>query len=201
MHFFRILYSAVLFFCISAHSLLLIVKENSSGFSFRIQSPLQKSFFPPTDSLRIQLQRVYRAEIGIRENRENRGRRIEEYLRYVGLGAGNPWCAAFVSWAYGQIGIKRIRTGWSPDLFKASDVIYTRTHSSKAPVQLSAGDVFGLWFPEKKRIAHVGFIDQVQGKWLITVEGNTNEAGSREGDGVYRKRRLMRSIYAVSRYL
>jgi inner membrane protein involved in colicin E2 resistance len=62
-------------------------------------------------------------------------------------------------------------------------------------------DLFGLYFPEKKRIAHVGFIDAWDDKWLITVEGNTNISGEREGDGVYRKRRMVGSIYRVARYI
>jgi len=49
-------------------------------------------------------------------------------------------------------------------------------------------------------VAHVGFVDQWQSKYVITVEGNTNEAGSREGDGVYRKRRPIKSIYIVANY-
>ncbi len=63
------------------------------------------------------------------------------------------------------------------------------------------GDIFGLYFPEQARIAHVGFIDKWDGTWLITVEGNTNVYGSREGDGVYRKRRLVTSINKVARYI
>ena len=65
----------------------------------------------------------------------------------------------------------------------------------------TTGDVFGLYFPEKRRIAHVGFIDQWDGTWMISVEGNTNVSGSREGDGVYRKRRLVRTVYKVARYV
>jgi hypothetical protein len=63
------------------------------------------------------------------------------------------------------------------------------------------GDIFGLYFHEKARIAHVGFIDQWDGTWMISVEGNTNVSGSREGDGVYRKRRLVRTVYKVARYI
>ena len=109
------------------------------------------------------------------------------------------------------------RTGWSPGLFRTHKVIWVRTtekgklktevlrkgaHSSQ-PIAPSpqTGDVFGLFFPEKDRIAHVGFVDQWDGTWLITVEGNTNVSGSREGDGVYRKRRLVKSIYRVARYV
>lgn len=51
-------------------------------------------------------------------------------------------------------------------------------------------------------VAHVGFIDAwPDGDYVITVEGNTNMAGSREGDGVYRKRRPKQSIYQVSRWV
>ena len=46
-----------------------------------------------------------------------------------------------------------------------------------------------------------GFIDKKDGNYYITVEGNTNEAGSREGDGVYRKRRHIKTIYAISRWI
>ncbi len=62
-------------------------------------------------------------------------------------------------------------------------------------------DVFALYFPEKGRIAHVGFIDKWDGTWMVTVEGNTNVSGSREGDGVYRKRRLVKSVYKVARFI
>lgn len=72
------------------------------------------------------------------------------------------------------------------------------THSHLTP---ASGDIFGLYFPEKRRIAHVGFIDQWDGIWMISVEGNTNVSGSREGDGVYRKRRLVKTVYKVARYI
>lgn len=40
---------------------------------------------------------------------------------------------------------------------------------------------------------HTGFVTAVNGEWVDTIEGNTNSAGSREGDGVYRKRRLIKN--------
>src|SRR5690606_41217094 len=63
------------------------------------------------------------------------------------------------------------------------------------------GDVFGIYFTSVERIAHAGFVDEWGDKYVVTVEGNTNEAGSREGDGVYRKRRLISSIYRVASWL
>ncbi|MES3016614.1 MAG: hypothetical protein V4721_02495 [Bacteroidota bacterium] len=185
------------------------------------------------------IRQIYTSQIGVREKGTNSGPAVEQYLRYVGLPKGNPWCAAFVCWVFGQAGVSNPRSGWSPDLFPDSKTIWNNAESGKLKACLShrqgkngvlslspakcrgaypplagagggfacrpstptTGDIFGLYFPEKRRIAHTGFIDQWDGTWLITVEGNTNISGSREGDGVYRKRRLVNSIYKVARYI
>ena len=47
----------------------------------------------------------------------------------------------------------------------------------------------------------MGFIDEWKDPWVVTVEGNRNVLGSRDGDGAYRKRRLVRSVYKVARYV
>ena len=78
---------------------------------------------------------------------------------------------------------------------------FSLTTNNEQRTTPSTGDVFGLYFPEKRRIAHVGFIDEWKDPWVITVEGNTNVLGSKEGDGVYRKWRLVRSVYKVARYI
>jgi hypothetical protein len=145
---------------------------------------------------------IYRSQIGVRESTgHNDGARVESYLKVTGLGKGNAWCAAFVAWTYQQAGVDALTSAWSPNWFPASNTIYTRgSASNQTPSQ---ADVFGIFFEAKKRIAHVGFIDEWQPDkpYTITVEGNTNEAGSREGDGVYRKRRLKSQIYKVSRWI
>ena len=180
---------------------------------------------PIINAKQQQIRQIYTSQIGIREKPSNRGAVVEQYLRYVNLPQGNPWCAAFVCWVFGQANVDNPRTGWSPDLFKGSKVIWGIAESRKLKVesmkkhkdgnslvamsvrpatnnqQPTTGDIFGLFFPEKNRIAHTGFIDQWDGTWLITVEGNTNVSGGREGDGVYRKRRLVKSVYQVARYI
>lgn len=151
---------------------------------------------------------IYTAEIGVREQSgRNDGKQVETYLAYVGLKKGNPWCAAFVCWSLGKAGIRNPRSGWSPDLFPARNVCWQRSMSLRLKKVAGGearcprkGDVFGIYFPDKKRIAHVGFVDSWDDKYVITVEGNTNAAGSREGDGVYRKRRLIMSVYQVARW-
>jgi len=147
-----------------------------------------------------QVRNTYLKELGVRENGFNKGDRVEEYLRAANLKAGAPWCAAFITWTFKQNNVKAVVSGYSPNWF-VNNVVYKRDDNVKRNYVATVGDVFGLWFANKNRIAHVGFIDSRQGDYYITVEGNTNEAGSREGDGVYKKRRHIKTIYAISRWI
>lgn len=54
--------------------------------------------------------------------------------------------------------------------------------------------VMGIYFPSKGRIAHCGIVTAVKGEWIESTEGNTNVAGSREGDAVMKKLRHKRTI-------
>jgi hypothetical protein len=151
-------------------------------------------------NIRLAVSKTYVSQIGVREaTGHNDGKAVEMYLHYVGLPKGQPWCASFVSWVYGQNKITNPHSGYCPDYFTAKRTIWKR--NGKVNTIPAQGDVWGLYFPEKGRIAHVGFVEQWGDKITITVEGNTNEAGSREGDGVYRKRRLTHQLYAVARYI
>jgi hypothetical protein len=143
---------------------------------------------------RGELLAIFISQIGIRElTGRNDGKAVEMYLASVGLKKGPPWCAAFVSWGYGMVGIQAAQSAWSPDWFPSGRVIWKQGRGEKP----QPCDVFGIYFPDKRRVAHVGIVEQ-WGESVLTIEGNTNDAGSREGDGVYRKRRLPRQLYAVS---
>lgn len=139
-----------------------------------------------------ELMNIARAELGVRElTGKNDGIKVEAYLKYVGFPKGNPWCAAYVSWVFKQAGYPMPKTAWSPALFPAD-------HLVKQP---SAGMVFGIYFPDLKRIAHCGFVENTQGDFVLTIEGNTNVEGSREGQGVYRRLRHKRTINKYANWL
>lgn len=143
--------------------------------------------------------KIYTSEIGVREKtNHNDGERVEMYLKAANLKKGNAWCAAFVTWTFKEAGVKTVISGYSPSWFPNDKVIFFNSKGQPP----NSGDVFGIWFSSKGRIAHVGFVDKWDdSSYVITVEGNTNEGGSREGDGVYRKRRLKKQIYKVSRWI
>ena len=151
-------------------------------------------------SKRELVRQVYNSQVGIVEQGgANRGKEVARYLASTGLGPGYPWCAAFVSWCYQQARIDAPRSAWVPAFFAKGKMIYLRSKfQSKTP---ETGDVFSIWYAHLGRPAHIGFVDRWGENWIITVEGNTNEGGSREGIGVFKKRRLRRQVYAVSDFI
>lgn len=132
------------------------------------------------------------AALQVRESQgRNDGPQVEVYLHYVGLKKGHAWCAAFVSWLHGQAGFVQPRSGWSPALFPAAKQIPLARPEA----------VLGIYIPALKRIAHVGLVTGTRADWVQSVEGNTNPAGSREGDGVYRRLRHRRTINRYAYFL
>lgn len=135
---------------------------------------------------RQQLLAIAGKEIGVREKTgHNDGARVVEYLTSVKLKQGDPWCAAYVSWVYAKAGFSGPRSGWSPALFPASRL---------TKIILPA-DILGVYFESYKRIAHVGLVERLDGDYCVSLEGNTNPGGSRDGEGVYRRRRLLKTLH------
>lgn len=146
------------------------------------------------------IRQIYTAEIGVEEVGNNAGKRVEEYQRSAGIPKGSPWCAAFVTWCYQQAGIKAVRSGYVPDWFRKNVIYVTGGNNNQKP---RTGDVGSIYFANLKRDAHILFIDiwTENGAFTTTVEGNTNDNGSREGKYTMKKRRLKRQIHRVANYI
>ncbi len=136
------------------------------------------------------------------EGGNNKGKRVSEYLLNANITTPAPWCAAFVKFVLDKCGISHKITAWSPSA-TATNRIYDRRKPDKNKTTPESGDVFTLYYPNLERIGHTGFIESWGSKWIDTIEGNTNDSGSRDsnsGDRVMRRKRLRSSIYQVSRY-
>ena len=149
-----------------------------------------------SDGKRQQVQVTAQSQLHVREaTGNNDGVDVVKYLNGVGLGAGQPWCCAFVVWVFTENNINIPKTGYCPTLFTdKSKVVYKKNIKTIKDFQYRKSQVFGLYFESKKRVAHVGILT---GQTLLnyqTIEGNTNTEGSREGDGVYKRIRNKRSI-------
>lgn len=181
---FKLLPAALIFFCVHAVGF-------GIGSIGRI-APQGAVTHPKRESLAA----TYRREAGVREQGANEGKRVEEYLKYVELEKGQPWCAAFVCWALGKAELKNPRSGWSPRLFPVTKVIWERSRQLRVnlPGQRTdnvpqQADVFGIYFPGKGRIAHCGFIDQWSESGSSKKVGessvNISEPEHKEGDIPY----------------
>jgi hypothetical protein len=141
---------------------------------------------------------------GIKEKtNHNDGREVEMVLASCGLGKGYPYCAATINWTFSQCGIKTgvVNPAYSPNWFTNKEVITYKKSWRKMNYKSKKSQIFGLYFSSLGRIAHVGFIISETITDYITFEGNTNIAGSREGDGFMKKRRSKSSIHIIADYL
>lgn len=152
------------------------------------------------DSIRLEVQKTYRGESHVREKTgKNDGKRIEEYLASVNRKKGDPYCAAGVSWVFMQHDIQTVKSAWSPAWFPDSITIYHRDRFLHQNPDIA--DVLGIYVRQKKRVGHVGFIDEYWNNgspYINTFEFNTSGSGSDEGEGNYHLRRLKSQIYKVS---
>lgn len=142
---------------------------------------------------------TYTSQIGVREaTGHNDGKQVEQYLKTVGLPKGYAWCAAFVKWTFDHCGIKTSINSMALSTHRVGHFVYYKGNKLMKP---QAGDVFTLYFAKLKRIGHTGFFDkEINSKIFRSVEGNTNAAGSREGDGVYIKYRSYNATYSINRW-
>jgi hypothetical protein len=154
---------------------------------------------------------VAAGEVGVLEvpPGSNRGKRVQEYMSTVGVEPGDPWCVAFVFFCYAtaakNLGIanpmatKKCKTGGVLDLWnRAQDNgVATVTHDSALddPSKVKSGMIFII--SSGGGHGHTGLVANVVGNRLETIEGNTNDGGSRDGIGVFR--RNGRSIDSINR--
>lgn len=149
---------------------------------------------------------VARGEIGVREiGASNTGKRVQQYQASTTIGgSGWPWCAAYVSWCI-QTAMPtayRLRESypWIPTASCDLILDWARRKNilSKTP---QPGDVFLLLSSKNPNDAiHTGFVNDVSGSKFTTIEGNTNNDGSANGNGVYALSRTLSKRYVFVRW-
>lgn len=132
--------------------------------------------------------RLAKSQLYVREIGPNAGQVVEEYQRFCGARKGDPWCACAVSWC----GKTMLDGDWPLPVTASCQTLYeyANTHGllSDAPRR---GDVFLLWHASLGRYAHTGFVEAAVAKSVVTLEGNTNPDGGREGYGWFRRKRVV----------
>lgn len=130
------------------------------------------------------------------EGGNNKGPRIFQYLRNVDppINIAAAWCAAALQYwfdvAARTLGVKNPLDGVRLEAYVQSYHDFLMPQHAVEPNAVLPGDIVMFHFGEE-RWDHIGIVavpPNDQGVFF-SVEGNTNEAGSREGDGVLLKPR------------
>lgn len=129
--------------------------------------------------------------VGIHEvGGANRGAWVEAFQSAAQIHPGDPWCMAFVNAlaerAAARLGVKSPLEKMALQGYVASLV---ETFPSVSAKDALPGDLIAFWNTGLGRHAHVGIIEERSGSGFVTIEGNTNAAGGREGIEVARKLR------------
>lgn len=127
----------------------------------------------------------------------NRGPQVDKYIASAG---GDPaghlaWCVAFMFFCVEQAAKKLGRSNpmiqtlgvldhWNQAGIKGIPRLKTdrATHN---PTLVRPGQIFVIDTGGGR--GHSGFVERAEGGKLITIEGNTNNDGSRDGIGVFRR--------------
>ena len=127
----------------------------------------------------------------------NKGPEVSQWLREVGVNPGLPWCMAFI---YGVFDDIAKQLGTSNPLPKTAGVI-AHWDSTDPSIRINLGDIIknpeilkpGMIFVMhrvnaggQKNLGHAGIVISVDPvkKTFTSIEGNTNDLGSGEGDRV-----------------
>ena len=161
--------------------------------------------------IRQEIVRVAQSQVGVREEGNNQGPEVQMYCRATwmpeeAIQKGFPWCAAFVSWT-----LKRARSNLGLsfrdiNVYEGADAYGWEKHAL-AKKQINQGWTI---HEEEERcfsgdlvtfdFSHIGIVVRDNDSTIETIEGNTDERGSRTGGGVMeksRKRELVKTFIRV----
>lgn len=124
---------------------------------------------------------------------------VPVYLKSVNINFPASWCMAFVYWCVQSACAELKKTN---PLIKTGGVMFQwNTISSAFKFSnlnaLKPGDIFIM--DHGHGLGHTGMIESVEGDKINTIEGNTNDTGSREGFEVCRKQRKKTDFIGVIR--
>lgn len=137
---------------------------------------------------------------------ENDGPEVERFLESVGLQAGNPYCAAFISYVLDETsGIDKptVRSGLASHFI--TDESINARHVLRGVEQVDPGSIV-IWQRGNTIYGHAGFIEEQEGtNQFSTIEANTSSGvygNQADGDGVWRRSRTIQpgNYFRITRF-
>lgn len=138
--------------------------------------------------------RIASSQVGYREGksasgRNNNDQKYSDQLPGFAWSDFQPWCATFVQWCLWQVGVSV-----APGARSAGCAISAAAYRKAGRFTEYPGIGFQVFFGANGG-THTGIVYKYDDDYIYTIEGNTNDNGSAEGDGVYRKKRARKVDY------
>lgn len=132
---------------------------------------------------------VARRNLGVTERPMGSNR--QPYAAIAGHADGYAWCDTFCVATAKVAKVKGV-----PDSAYCPASVQGYQSASRLFTTPARGDQGFIWYGSKGRYAHTGWVEAVEpgGRFVIMIEGNTDEAGGRTGGKVMRKRRSTKGM-------
>ena len=131
-----------------------------------------------TGNNRIDILGVARTQVGYRETGNNN----TKYGQWYGLNY-NPWCAMFISWCARSAGVPGYvlkNTALAYPSYEGFNVV----HISGKDYTPLPGDLFFRYDQSQNEYTHVGLVYHVDGEYFYSIEGNSHNGDSENGNRV-----------------
>jgi hypothetical protein len=139
--------------------------------------------------------------LGIQENGgNNKGEIVSVFQKTIGKAENEPWCMSFVQYCLFQTDnwfYELCDSDIPHELFLSEHCLTVWNESPKhCRIEKPIAGSICIWQYRGSSNGHTGIVVDVDKEIIITIEGNTSNSKKiiREGDGVYLKRRPLKSI-------
>jgi endonuclease/exonuclease/phosphatase family metal-dependent hydrolase len=162
----------------------------------------------PTPTGPALITKIATAEVGYREGHSgghwNNDQKYSKQLPGFEWSNYQAWCATFVCWCFWRAGLLKLIPTPSAGVDQLAAGFIKAGRWSEFP---AVGGIVFFGVPSSSGqtvingrrydLNHTGYVTGYDPTYVFTREGNTNDSGSREGDGVYAKRHLRRSARII----
>jgi hypothetical protein len=128
--------------------------------------------------------------VGIRESAgNNMGPMVKLLQRTIGEAVKEPWCMSLVQTC---LAYAERKCGVLSRIYPTEHCMtcWRETPGMSRVKNIPLPGAIIIWRNGSSDAGHTGMVvEAVRGNYLLTVEGNTGADGSRDGDGVYHKKR------------
>ncbi len=144
---------------------------------------------------------IARKYIGVKENPPNSNNVIfnTKYYGHIVSGSAYPWCCVFVWFVFEESGASSLFYGGKKTAYCPTLLNYHKVKGQGVSEDYKQGDIIFFNFNGKTNAQHVGICESFDGKYITTIDGNTEPNNEANGGAVMRRKRGKKYIVGAYR--